>query len=119
MPYSAYVIKEESRKLLLEHFPPKFSESIAHHVTYRFPDKTTPPKVDTVEVVGYAHDHKLECAVVEVDGTLDRPQGGYFHITLSLERSLGAKPVQSNHLLKGGWQKVKPFKLAVEARFIQ
>ena len=119
MAYSAYVIKEKSRKALLVRFPPKFSESIAHHVTYCFPDKEPPPKVDKVRVVGYAENQRLECAVVEVNGSTNRPKGGVFHITLSLDRTLGAKPVQSNHLLKKGWHDIKPFDLLVEAHLIQ
>lgn len=115
MAYSAYVIKAESRKLLLKCFPPKFPESIAHHITYCFPDKIEPPQVDSVKVVGYASNQRLECVVVEVNGSLDRPRGGIFHITLSLDRNQGAKPVQSNRLLKKGWQNIEPFELFVEA----
>lgn len=119
MAYSAYVIKEKSRKALLVRFPPKFSESIAHHVTYCFPDKEPPPKIDKVRVVGYAENQRLECVVVEVNGSIKRPKGGLFHITLSLDRALGAKPVQSNHLLKKEWHAIEPFELSVEARLIQ
>jgi hypothetical protein len=118
MSYSAYLIKEESRKVLLERFPPKFSESIAHHVTYCFPDKVAPPMIEKVKVIGYAENHRLECAVVEVNGGIERPQGGIFHITLSLDRSLGAKPVHSNKVLKKGWQSVEPLELNVEAKLL-
>ena len=103
MPYSAYVIDEVSRKRILDVFSPKFPETIAHHVTYRFPDQEPPPVVELYEVVGYASNHRLECLIVSLDGLLERPEGGIYHITLSIDREQGAKPVQSNQVIQSGW----------------
>ena len=103
MPYSAYVIDEVSRKLILDVFLPQFPEVVAHHVTHRFPDQEPPPIVHNFEVVGYASNHRLECLIVRLDGLLDRPGGGVYHITLSIDREQGAKPVQSNQVIQVGW----------------
>lgn len=119
MSYSAYVLSSVSRALILERLSPRFPEVIAHHITYRFPDKELPPPVETIEVIGYAGDERVECLVVQVDGQTDRPHGGTFHITLSLDREQGAKPVHSNHLLKAGWSPIDPFHLEVSPELIQ
>lgn len=118
MGYSAYLIETNSRLELLERFPPQFPESIADHVTYRFPDDDFPPLVTMVRVVGYAKNHRLECVVIEIDGHIDRPSGGTFHVTLSIDREAGAKPVQSNHVLKQGWDRVEPFVITVQPTLI-
>lgn len=103
MGYSAYVLMEESRQKLLERFPPSFPQVIAHHITYRFPDKKPPPHLEKAVVIGHCKGENIECLVVTLGGTHQRPKGGVFHITLSLDRSAGAKPVHSNKILKKGW----------------
>jgi len=113
MPYSAYVLTDEARAILLERCPPLHPEVIAHHVTFRFPDQEPPPPVSVVRVIGHASDHRVECVVVEVDGSNIRPAGGVYHVTLSLNRSLKAKPVHSNALIKVGWAPIEPFELSV------
>jgi hypothetical protein len=101
MPYSAYVLTDESRSRLLQAFPPKFPNVIAHHVTEYFglPANSQPPKPATVRVFGYACDESLEALVVSVDGDTTRPDGKLYHITLSLDRLAGRRPVDSNTLL--------------------
>ena len=119
MSYSAYVLSEAGRASLLKAFSPKHPEVIAHHVTYAFPDTSPPPELSAVRVVGHASNDKIECVVVEVDGRVERPKGGLFHITLSLNRALGAKPVHSNNLIKEGWTALKePFELEVRAELV-
>ena len=109
MAYSAYLITDESRIMLLKHFPPRFTEVIAHHITFRFPDSAPPPAVEEALVVGHRFDTErgIECLVVELDGESARPNGGTFHITFSLDRDRGAKPVHSNTILKSGWERLK------------
>lgn len=121
MAYSAYVISDESRARILERLPPSFPEVIAHHITYRFPDKEAPPQVMEVRVIGHAKNQDLgiECLVVSLDGVSLRPTGGIYHITLSLDRSLGAKPVHSNRILKSPWIELDtPFLINVEPLLI-
>ena len=56
-------------------------------------------------MVGHADDgDSLECMVVTIDGTTDRPDGSIFHITWSLDKSKGRQARESNDLLKDrGW----------------
>ena len=108
MSYSAYVLSQESREMLLHRFKPMFSEVIAHHVTYVFPDDQPPPPIDKALIIGHSVNHRVECVVVEIDGVYERPRGGVYHITLSLDRAQGAKPKHSNQLIKQqGWSTVE------------
>ncbi|MEE2643400.1 MAG: hypothetical protein VYD19_00575 [Myxococcota bacterium] len=100
MPYSAYELTEESRHSLIAARPPRFSKLITHHVTYRFPDNQPPPVAHSVQAIGFVEGEAIECWVVSIDGTHERPDKGTFHITASLDPALGAKPVHSNKLLK-------------------
>lgn len=101
--YSALKISEESRDFLLEYFPPKFPDVICHHVTVQFPIKPdsvrTPMNVNEVKVVGHIVGDGVECFVIEVDGTIKRPDGKIFHVTHSIDRESGKKPHMSNELL--------------------
>ena len=113
--YEALALTPESRAKLLQRFKPRFLDVIAHHVTYRFgvPESAKqPPGIGggptPIEVVGYACDDRIEAVLVKVNGTSKRPDGKLFHITLSLDRSKGAKPVMSNDLLAAGYTKVPP-----------
>lgn len=117
MAYTAYVITPESRAAILERFPPRFSDVICHHVTERFgvpgSSKFLPLQAK-IMIVGYASDASMEALVVTVNGTTARPDGSVYHITLSLERSEGRKPADSNRLIaSSGWTMVAP--LLIEA----
>lgn len=99
--YQAYVLSEEQRNFLLRAYPPYFCDEIGHHVTHQFGVKSS-DYIDktprTIEVHGLVrdYDNHVECLLVSVDGCNTRPDGGTYHITLSLDRSKGAKPVMSN-----------------------
>jgi hypothetical protein len=109
------------RDRLLERFPPKYEKVIADHVTLRVgatPATPLPRRADA-RVVGRADDgESLECLVVELDGTTDRPDGSTYHITWSL--GPGRKARESNNLLRDrGWDHI-PAPVPVElepARF--
>lgn len=116
MAYTAYLLTKESRDLLLSRFPPKHKDVIAHHVTVKFGVPKTLDVVtgfqQVVDVVGYAEADGIEAAVVSVGGEIKRKDGKVFHITLSLDRSIGRKPVDSNTIIStNGWTPVPPFKL--------
>jgi hypothetical protein len=115
MGYVAIVISEGSREKLLQLVKPAFPDVIAHHVTVEFgipkPD-TGLGDSTTVRVVGYVVEEGLEAVVVEVNGRLDRPDGKTYHITLSLDREKGKKPVDSNALIeRDGFERIIPFTL--------
>ena len=101
--YTAHVLDKKSRRELAKVFPPKYPEFVGHHITLKFgvPKDAPNPRPAIVKVVGYADDGEgLEALVVEVDGKTVRPDGGIYHITWSLDRSKGKKPVHSNELVK-------------------
>lgn len=115
MSYTAYVLDEAARSTVLAAFPPKFPDVVAHHVTINFGGRNSRDAVlvgfkQPIEIVGYAEGEGIEAAIVSVGGSTDRPDGKVFHITLSLDRSKGRKPVDSNVVIKeNGWTKVQPF----------
>lgn len=120
--YQAFEISGASRASLAQTFPPKFPEFIGHHVTYRTGAKSDQPlpEATTFRVVGYACDDAgIEALVVEVDGTTVRPDGRTYHITWSLDRDAGFKPVKSNELIaSNGFEKLpSPINITATAKF--
>jgi hypothetical protein len=109
------------RDALLERFPPRYENVIADHVTLRVgPDSRTPlPRGVDAEVVGRADDGDgLECLVVTIDGTTERPDGSTYHITWSLGPQRKAR--ESNDVLRDqGWEPIgRPIPVTLEpARF--
>lgn len=103
MAYSGYKITEKDRAALAALFPPKFPDFLGHHVTWEFgvdPQVADlPPRVGKLTVVKYVCDDSLECLVVSIDNSELRPDGRVLHLTWSLDRSKGRKPVDSNKLL--------------------
>lgn len=120
--YTAYTLSDSSRRELLAHFKPKYPEVIAHHVTYQFPAKSTdalPPDVKDAHVVGYEHEDGLEALVVEINGSTKRPDGKLYHITLSLDRAKGKKPVHSNDLVNKSFQHVARIPIHLTPTFLR
>ncbi len=105
---TGWKLPEEDRAALLARFPPRYATTVAHHVTLRVgADASTPlPRDVTARIVGRADDGRsLECLVVELDGTTDRPDGSTYHITWSLGESRRAR--ESNDVLRSsGWDHV-------------
>ena len=111
----------DERSALLERFPPRYENVIAHHVTLRVgatPETPLPRKAEA-RIVGRADDgDSLECLVVELDGTTDRPDGSTYHITWSL--GPGRRARESNDVLRDqGWEHIDaPIPVELEpARF--
>ena len=118
---TGWKLPSEDREALLKRFPPRYEDVIADHVTLRVgatPSTPLPRKVDA-RIVGRADDGKsLECLVVELDGTTDRPDGSTYHITWSL--GPGRKARESNDVLRDlGWKPIgAPFPIELDpARF--
>ena len=91
--------RDQRRELLLQ-FPPRYREVVADHVTLRgrASDDAPLPRETEGEIVGRADDGLgVEAMVVSIDGATDRPGGGTYHITWSLEPGRRAK--QSNDVL--------------------
>ena len=118
---TGWKLPRDDRERLLERFPPQYENVVADHVTLNVgaSAQTSLPRDVDAEVVGRADDGKsLECLVVRVDGTTDRPDGSTYHITWSLGPTRSAK--ESNDVLRErGWEHIeKPISIELEpARF--
>jgi len=62
-------------------------------------DSVVPPEAK-INLIGHCKTDKIECFVVEVDGSMVREDGKIYHLTWSLDRSKGAKPVDSNKAIE-------------------
>lgn len=96
------------RASLLERFRPLFADLVADHVTLRSgTDARTPlPRETSGEVVGEIDDGAgVQALVVRIGGTTDRSDGSTYHITWSLDRARGRRPVESNAVIaRLGWR---------------
>lgn len=114
MSLGAFLVDQSSRDMVVRLYPPKFPELIGHHVSHQFVrdanvDREIAPSPTTVSIIGYACNDGLEAFAVAVDGNTLRPDGKTYHLTWSLDRSKGYKPVDSNELvLKGRIQPISP-----------
>lgn len=117
MSYEAFVLDSKSRERLLRAFPPKYPDVLAHHITEKFgvPKPTEPVRhyAANVKIIGYVDDGVgCEALVVEVNEKSTRKDGKPYHITLSIDRSAGRKPADSNVVIKEkGWVKTQPMLL--------
>lgn len=118
--YTGYELTDHARSELLAHIDPIFPDVVAHHVTHEFGVyESLPPDTNTVRVIATASDDRVQAAIVKINGTTQRLDGSFYHITISLDREAGAKPVDSNRLIKDSdnWVAVDPFNLAVAPKF--
>jgi hypothetical protein len=104
---TGWKLDREERDVLLQRFPPKYDDAIADHVTLRVgatAGTPLPREPRAARIVGRADDGRsLECMVVEIDGTTDRPDGSTYHITWSLGPTRKAR--ESNDVLRDkGWE---------------
>ena len=103
---TGWKLPTDERSMLLDRFPPKYENVIADHVTLRVgaSPRTPLPRRPEARVVGRADDGiSLECLVVELDGTTERPDGSTYHITWSLGPGRNAR--ESNDVLRDqGWE---------------
>jgi hypothetical protein len=100
--YLAFKLSEKSRAETLEMFPPRHSKVVCHHVTIEF--NLTPEKLSKygfsntsrVKVIGIGHREGVQALLISIDGDTIREDGGFYHLTLSLEPP--HKPVESNNI---------------------
>lgn len=106
--YVGWKLPEEERAMLLEIVPPLFQDVIAHHITLRIGvrEDFALPTATQAMVVGVVHDDRVQALVVEIDGTTERGDGTRYHITWSIDRSLGAKPADSKKLVSAGFDRL-------------
>lgn len=106
--YVGWELAEADRAMLMGFFKPQHPDVIAHHVTLKngVPSDVELPTETSGEVIGYAKNDTVEALIVRIGGTTDRPNGGTYHVTWSIDRQAGAKPVHSNALIETGWDKI-------------
>jgi hypothetical protein len=102
--YAAYVLDDLSREKLLRRFPPKYPETVAHHITHKYGAAAAdvPPVPGKITVAGYHDSGAIEVLTVLVDGCSFQATPGerrYYHITHSLDRAQGVAPKNSNDVL--------------------
>lgn len=118
---TGWKLPADARAVLLERFPPKYENVVADHVTLQVgaTPQTPLPRKPEAQIVGRADDARsLECLVVQLDGTTDRPDGSTYHITWSLGPGRTAR--ESNDVLREkGWDALlQPIDIELEpARF--
>src|SRR3546814_3891762 len=99
------MLDRKERQALLERFPPEWPDVIADHITLDAnANRDDPlPETEEAEIVGGINDGEgLQAMVVAIDGSADRPDGSTYHITWSLDRERGRKPVQGNEVIAEG-----------------
>lgn len=110
------------REKLIERFPPRYPDVVAHHVTLNpRADASTPlPPERSGTIVGEAEDGEgVQALVVAIGGGTDRPGGGTYHITWSLDKARGRRAVESNEVIaRLGWQALaEPVALSLQPAF--
>lgn len=116
--YNGYLLTPAGRQTLLDNIQPDHADVICHHVTHAFGvSEQLPPECTSVRVVAVASNDRVQAVVVKVNGTSERTtDGSTYHVTVSLDGSVFAKPVESNSLLADSkvWTSVEPFDVEVE-----
>lgn len=100
--YTGYELTEQSRNMLAKEFPPTNPTWLGHHITEKFgvPSDQPPPEPPSkVVVIGYLEADGIEGFLVSIDGDTNRPSGGKYHITWSIDKEKGRKPVDTNKLV--------------------
>lgn len=105
---TGWKLEASDRENLVARFKPLFPDVIADHVTLRTgtDHMTALPRETRGEVVGEIDDGVgLQALIVRIGGTTDRSDGSTFHITWSLDRASGRRPVESNDVIAQlGWR---------------
>lgn len=114
MSYTGWLLPDHDRARLLRKFPPSYPMVIAHHVTLTMGEVALPTETSAV-VVGQADDDGVQALVVQINGTMHRPDGETYHITWSLDPE--RKPVDSLTAVKAGWEKVWPVYVSLVPMF--
>ncbi len=94
--YTGWKLKQNTIERIKNLYAPVHPDFIGHHITYMFGKDSKQPDDADIKIIGHCVTDKVQCFVVEVNGTIVRPDGKIYHLTWSIDRSKGAKPVDSN-----------------------
>jgi hypothetical protein len=119
--YVGWALDDPERSRLLTYFRPVYPDIYAHHVTLAFGVSEDYPLPETTRgaIIGIADDRRaIQALVVEIGETIKRPDGNIFHLTWSLDRSMGARPMHSNDVIRSrGWDTVPRFSFRLRPAF--
>lgn len=111
--YVGWLLPVVERDRLLEIFPAVHTMLIAHHCTLQHgvPHSFPLPTATEAEVMGESVDDAgVQALVLRIDGSVQRPTGGIFHITWSLNK--GRLAAESNSVIAShGWHPCDPIKI--------
>jgi len=111
--YTAYQLTDDTVNKLKSHFNIKYADFIGHHITVKFGvthNEQLPMFTDDIFVIGEACHDNVQALLVSINGNTNRPSGGVYHITWSIDRSKGKKPVDSNKIIHLA-QRIAPIKI--------
>ena len=118
--YTGYEIEQGSRGKLATLFPPKYPNFMGHHITEAFgvKDGSVPEQPQRIMVVAHIDNGEdVEGFVVSIDGSTNRPDGGTYHLTWSIDRNNGAKPVHTNNHIDKAVPLKRPIEIDADAKF--
>lgn len=100
--YLAFVLDEESRQRILDRVQVIHPNVVAHHVTLEYEVSLLGLSMiderPVVHCIGQAFDDKAQAILCSVSTKVNRADGKYFHITLSLAD--GVRAVESNNTIQ-------------------
>ena len=121
MSVTGWELDRGERERLLKRLPPAWPNVIADHITLdsQADAEGSLPSTRHADIVGEVNDGAgLQAMVVAIGGTTNRPDGGTYHITWSLDDEREA--VESNNVIaRHGWRPLdEPVSIeAIPARF--
>lgn len=119
--YTAYVLTEQSVNKLKGLFNQDYPDFIGHHITVEFgvlKDHPLPPETDDIVVIGLASENGVQAFVVAIDGSVERSDGSLYHITWSIDKSKGKRPVDSNGIIRKA-KSVQPIKIKAKPELLK
>jgi hypothetical protein len=103
--YTAFVLSDESRNLLLNNFRDKIPFNwhiIAHHMTINLGSPENGPAKNLIDTEGEAFvlmfGKNDKAVAVKLESNIPS-QNNIKHITLAINRACGGKPKDSNHIV--------------------
>ncbi len=113
--YSAVVLTNKSRDVLLKKIKPVHNDVIAHHMTIKMGelkenDREFLGREVVLEVTAHAIDDKVQAVMVAQVSPQPTSKNKIPHITISVNRANKGKPVMSNDL--SNWMVIEPFEIS-------
>lgn len=111
MAYEAFVLTPSARNAVLQRVTPAHQDVICHHITHRFSSSATLEGGTYVwEAFARSTDGFADAILVRCTShPVQRPDNRQYHVTISVDRGNGGKPVMSNGAIAKGSVAIAPF----------